>query len=263
MAFRVLRRLRPGDSSFSYVIFPPAGGSCSTCKPLAHAEAMGEVWGVEYPGRGVRVDLPPADSLLALAAEAGAELPQAVGEHRLPQTVLVGISMGGFVAFEAARRLARPPAAVVVVGVGAPSHGRRRDTTRTDAELLELIEDNRLLDTAQLREHPEILAYALRTLRADLRMTSAYTGSEAGRVPCDLVVMYGADDPRLSEASAESWRVWAGDRFAIRVLPGSHLDLLTAGGSRTFWKTLADLGDDGFEVAEPGNVPAVARRSSS
>jgi surfactin synthase thioesterase subunit len=249
MTFRVLRRLRRGDSPFSYVIFPPAGGSSSTCEPLAQTEALGEVWGVEYPGRGLRHHIPTADSLLSLADEVSAELPEAVGEHRVPRTVLVGISMGGFVAFEAARRLTPPPAALVVVGVGAPAHGRLRTTELTDADLLELIEGNRLVGTARLREHPEILEYALRTLRADLSITSAYTGPEAGRLPCDLVVMHGADDPRLSGASAESWRVWAGDRFATRVLPGSHLNLLTASGARTFWRTLAGLSFGAAELA--------------
>jgi surfactin synthase thioesterase subunit len=235
MTVPVLRRLRCGDSPFSYVVFPPAGGSSSTCKPLAQTEAPGEVWGVEYPGRGLRHRVPAAESLIALADEVSAELPGAVGEHRVSRAVLIGISMGGFVAFEAARRLATTPAALVVVGVGAPTYGRLRAAELTDADLLALIEDERL------REQPEVLEYALSKLRADLRITSAYTDPEPGNVPCDLVAMYAADDPRLSPEAAESWRAWAGGRFDTRVLPGAHLDLLTAGGAQTFWRTLAGL----------------------
>jgi pyochelin biosynthetic protein PchC len=158
-----------------------------------------------------------------------------------PRAVLIGISMGGFVAFEVARRMASPPAAVVVVGVGAPTHGRLPSAELSDRELFDLIAGNRPSSAARLRDEPEFLEYALRTLRADLRMTGEYTGPAAGAVRCDLVAMYAADDPRLDEASAESWRVWAGGRFASRVLPGSHLDLLTASGARTFWRTLAGL----------------------
>jgi surfactin synthase thioesterase subunit len=238
MASKVLRRLRPsvGGSPFIHVLFPPAGGSCSTCAPLAGTGAPGEVWGVEYPGRGARIDTPPADSLPALAVEVSAELPEVVGEDRLRHTVLVGISMGGFVAFETARRLPQPPAALVVAGVGAPTHGRMGGTELTDAELLSLMEEGQ---AARLREQPEVLEYALRTLRADMQMTGAYTGPESGRVKCHLVVIYGTDDPRLNEDSADSWRDWADVGFTTRELPGAHLDLLTENGSRNFWQTLA------------------------
>ena len=206
---------------------------------------------MEYPGRGSRRNAPAALTLPELAAEVSAELLAVVGEDRLRRTVLLGVSMGGFVAFETARRLPVPSAALVVVNVGAPAYNRMSAEDRTDEALLRMIEDN----DAGVRDHPDVLEYALRTLRTDMRMTEGYGAPEPGQLPCDVVALYGADDPRLERDAAESWRAWAGEGFTIATLPGAHLDPLAGRGARTLWSTLADLRDEGFaEAVVPSQV---------
>jgi surfactin synthase thioesterase subunit len=224
-----------------YLCFPPAGGTLVTLREVAGAAAGAAVWGVEYPGRGDRVVVPLPVALEELAEQVAHEVVELFGPRGVARTVLVGFSMGAFVALELARRVqawcAAAPAALVVVGALAP---QRRVAgmypTDTDA-LARLLEADHLAPVAGYRESPEVWEYAVELLRGDLRLASAYRGPAEATVPCPVAVLCGENDPAFAgvDDATGAWRTWATGRFMAGIVRGGHLGLLGAGRGAEFW----------------------------
>jgi surfactin synthase thioesterase subunit len=220
----------------AYLLLPPAGATLAALREVAAAAPGAAVWGVEYPGRGARVADPLPASLAGLAGEVARELARCG-----PRLVLVGFSMGAFVALELAMRPEVAPVALVVVGAVAPQRRVPGRYARPDADALARLLDDRV---PGLRDSPEVWEYALDLLRADLRLASAYRGP-AGRVPCPIVALCGADDPSLDslDDATGAWRSWTAGPFAAAIVPGGHLGLLAPGRGGEFWAWMRRLTD--------------------
>src|SRR5206468_35737 len=99
-----------------------AGGTVGMLRHIAAAASGADVWGAEYPGRGDRLDTAPPATLEQLAEHLTGELLRR-DPAWVRRTVVVGFSMGAFVAVELAQRLRTrcgpAPAAVVVFGTPA------------------------------------------------------------------------------------------------------------------------------------------------
>ncbi|MFC4856116.1 thioesterase II family protein [Actinophytocola glycyrrhizae] len=223
-----------------YLLLPPAGGGLATLRASADAACGREVWGVEYPGRGVRSTDPPFRAVTEVADQIMRELTDRFTKRVLGRLVLVGLSMGAFVAFEVACRLpmasGTAPAALVVIGATAP---HRRDPAKyaaTDDETLgRLLESDGLV--AGFRSAPEAWAYALDLLRTDLLATIRYRAPAGTRAPCPLAALCGADDPSVTSVAdaTEAWRTWTTGPFTTLVVSGGHLGLLSGDRSAEFW----------------------------
>jgi surfactin synthase thioesterase subunit len=229
-----------------YLLFPPAGAALTALRHLV-ADASGvDVWGVEYPGRGRRIADPPPATLTDLAQQVTRELVERWGSRAADRLVLVGFSMGAFVALEVAWRLharwGTAPAALVVVGAVAPQRRVPDRYARTDAATL-----TRLLHRDGLApgflESPEVWDYAMELLRGDLRLASGYRGPSFSRVPCPVAALCGADDPSLDslDDATEAWRTWTAGPFTSRVVHGGHLGPLAQGRGPEFWSWLYGL----------------------
>jgi surfactin synthase thioesterase subunit len=210
-----------------YLCLPPAGGTLTSLRTLADTAPPAAAWGVEYPGRGHRVAEPLPATLPDLADQLAGELVERFGPPAVARTVLVGFSMGSFVALELARRVwARSgvaPAALVVVGAVAPQRrapgGRPHDYGAL----------------AQLAACPtEVWEYAVDLLRGDLRLACDYRVTDIRPAPCPIAALCGADDDAVDDAT-EGWRPWATGRFTSSVVPGGHLGLLDPGRGLEFW----------------------------
>lgn len=224
-----------------YLLFPPAGAALTALRHLVGDASGVDVWGVEYPGRGSRIADPPPATLADLAEQVARELAERWGSRAVARLVLVGFSMGAFVALEVAWRL-RAPAALVTVGAVAPHRRVPGRYARTDAATL-----TRLLHrdglTPGFRESPEVWDYAMELLRGDLRLASGYRGPAFSQVPCPVAALCGADDPGLDslDDATEAWRTWTAGPFTSRVVHGGHLGLLAQGRGPEFWSWLCGL----------------------
>lgn len=220
-----------------YVFLPPAGGTLTTLRAVADAAPPASVWGIEYPGRGHRIAEPLPTTLPDLAEQLARELAGRFGARTVARTVLVGFSMGAFVALELANRvLARcgvAPAALVVVGAIAPQRRSLGRHSRLDDHALARLLAGRGLTPAT----PEVWEYALELLRGDLRLASEYRLPAITPAPCPVAALCGADDPSVTtvDDATEAWRPWATGAFTAEVVPGGHLGLLDAGRGPEFW----------------------------
>lgn len=229
-----------------YLLFPPAGAALTALRHLVADTSDVDVWGVEYPGRGRRIADPPPATLADLAEQVALELVERWGSRTVARLVLVGFSMGAFVALEAAWRLharsGTAPAALVVVGAVAPQRRVPGRYARTDAGML-----TRLLRRDGLapgfRESPEVWDYAMELLRSDLRLASGYPGPSFSRVACPVAALCGADDPSIDslDDATDAWRTWTAGPFTSRVVHGGHLGLLAPGHGPEFWSLACGL----------------------
>jgi len=223
-----------------YVCFPPAGGTLGTLREVATTGVA--VWGVEYPGRDERIVVPPPDTLEELAEQITRELADLFGPQWIVRTILVGFSMGAFVALELAQRVharvGAAPGALVVVGAVAPQ--RRLPGTRpwSDADALaRALHRDDLAPPTDCPESAEVREYGLELLRGDLRLASAYRGPAGAPAPCPVAALCGDDDPVLANVddATGAWRSWATGRFTFEVVRGGHLRLLAPGRGPEFW----------------------------
>ncbi|MEU4213044.1 alpha/beta fold hydrolase [Streptomyces sp. NPDC026206] len=178
-----------------------------------------------YPGRESRYHEPFARTWDQLVSDALTTV-RAVGDGSY---VLLGHSMGAWVAFDLTRRLeegaGRPPSALVVSAADAPSRwAAERDlppTTRnTDEELLAWMSAAGQLPAVLLAD-PDMRQIAVEIFRADLRAAESYRYRPGRTVRTPLQVFYGEED-EVDAAAAERWRPMAAGGFEVERLPGGH-----------------------------------------
>ncbi|UMP03430.1 thioesterase II family protein [Amycolatopsis sp. EV170708-02-1] len=231
-----------GGRRRTYLCFPPAGATVLCLRGIARFSVGCEVWGVEYPGRGEHLTEPPAESLGDLADRITQDILVHFGAERLSRTVLIGFSMGAFVAHEVAQRVhsrARTaPAALVVVGACAPQRrvpGRYAEMDAAEVE--RLLDRTGLTPAAGYRDSPELREYAVDLLLGDLRLMSEYAGPAKVMLSCPIVAIRGDDDPAFAagEEEVRAWQAWTSGRFTGVAVPGGHLGILKPGREAEFW----------------------------
>jgi len=206
------------------VCFPHAGGAAAAFLPLAkELEPDIEVLAVQYPGRQDRRHEPPATDLLAMAAHLAAVLDE------LPATARVGYfghSMGAVLAFEVARRAARPPEVLFASAARSPAN------TWIDPSILagERAVEREILalgaTTPEVLAQPDLREMVLPPVRADYTALAAYRARPGATVPTPIVALVGDTDPRVSVAQAGRWAEHTSGRFALEVFPGGHFYLI-------------------------------------
>ena len=178
-----------------------------------------------YPGREGRFLDEYAPDWAALAADATAAVTAAASRPY----VLFGHSMGGWMAFDVADRLARQggpqPEALVVSSANAPSRGltprdmfpSRQDT---DDQLLDWMRTNGLMPSYVL-DDPELREMALDLMRADIRVRDTFRYTD-GRVTVPLQVLTGSTDQVIVPDTAAQWRALAAGAYSHVELSGGH-----------------------------------------
>ncbi|WP_424216111.1 thioesterase II family protein (plasmid) [Streptomyces sp. BI20] len=220
-----------------WILFPPAGGTPDMIAPLAvTAPEDVAVSVVHYPRRGTRRETPMPSTLRQLAEECARHV---VLTGQAGRTVVAGFSMGGLLALETARALARAgsgPALLLVVGATAP-HRRVPSAERPDQAGLEALLD----ESGRLRD-PDLRAHAKRLLCMDLALLTAHPVERPRPLRCPVAAVVGADDP-LHDGTRPtgSWRAWTTREFTGRTVPGGHLGLLDPARACEFWSLAAEL----------------------
>ncbi|GAA4680898.1 alpha/beta fold hydrolase [Pseudonocardia yuanmonensis] len=199
----------------------PRGGAASSFRGWADAVPPGvELVTVQYPGREDRIREEPWTDAVAMAGTLAGLL--AADPRPL---VLFGHNLGGTLAYEAARRLPRPPARLVVWARIAPTVPPARVFRGgTDEELA--AELRRLGGTdARVLDHPELRALVLPAFRADLQAAGGYVHPSGPPLRCPVRLLLGAEDPAVDPAEALRWAEVAPAGFTHRVFPGGHFYL--------------------------------------
>jgi medium-chain acyl-[acyl-carrier-protein] hydrolase len=175
------------------------------------------------PGRERRIGEPPLRSMtaviseLARASEACLELP----------FVMFGHSSGAHIAFQLTHELRDRhgvlPALLVLSSAEAP-HPRRRPERLSHLPAPELIRRLSAVGgspPAVLRSR-EAQRLIVPTLRADCEVAESVRHRPRPPLECDLLVLCGDDDARISVAQIEPWREQTVRRFTVATFPGGH-----------------------------------------
>jgi medium-chain acyl-[acyl-carrier-protein] hydrolase len=178
------------------------------------------------PGRdGRSMQLRP--DLCAFAASLADDLASALDRP----FVMLGHSLGAWLAFEIARELRRrrwrSPELLVVAAIRAP-HGRATapPTHRLSDEDF-LTEIQRRFDGIPpgVRDSPEMLQLLLPALRADMQMAESYEYADEPPIDVEILALGGAADRAVSSAQLAEWQCHTTRDFWLRVVPGGHFFL--------------------------------------
>lgn len=209
------------------VFFPHAGGSPRFFRHLAEVLPQHRVFGVTYPGRDHLIDETPVGDMQVLADRAAGELTAQFDESTEP-LLLVGHSLGAFVAYETAvaLRSRRSPVIVVASGQNPPTANSRghtgRDGVFSDADVIaDVVRQNPASES--IWRNAELRAFFLPTVRADYRLLGDYRPSTA-RID-DIRVIAGSRDREIDSARVGEWQQFSKRPIEVSVVEGGHFYL--------------------------------------
>jgi surfactin synthase thioesterase subunit len=237
---------RPNPSArMRLVCFPWAGAGAAAYRPWAevlHADI--EILAVEPPGRGGRIHEPPLatpdDFFGALAAGLRPFLDR--------PTAFFGHCLGGFTAWELARRLRAGGwsdlRALFVSGVRPPhllaAQGRFEETMlermlrhddfdplramheQPDEVFAEITRHFNIGATEEFLAQPELRRLLLPAVRADFAITSAYRFAPEPPWGVPITCFAGLEDPYVSREDAAAWSAYTRRAFRLHWREGAH-----------------------------------------
>lgn len=218
------------DARLRLYCFPYAGGSPAVFRGWPDLLPAGvEVCAVNLPGRAQRIRERPCDTVAAMVADVTAGL---AAESPVP-FVFFGHSLGGLVAFEAARALRRRgaplPELLMVSASLAPQCDRseRRNESLSDASLIAKLK--RWNGTPpEILENQELLAFFLPVVRADLHAHNTYDFTPEPPLDVPIVAYGGTEDPLTREEDLVPWGDLTTEGFALERIAGDHFFLSTS-----------------------------------
>lgn len=219
----VNRTSRPGAGVRMYC-FPHSGGSIGEFLRWDKDLPEAELWGVQLPGRGSRVDEAPRTNLTPLVAELVEETPFD------PPFVLFGHSLGALLAYETARALAARgrtgPERLVLSACPAPHLPRTLPPLRAleDRELFAAIQEHYGSLPAELAEDDELLSVVMSSHRGDFALVETYRHRPGPGLDVPFHVMGGTED-RVSRHDLAQWGRHTRSTTTLDLLPGGHFYL--------------------------------------
>jgi surfactin synthase thioesterase subunit len=207
------------------VCLAPAGGGGGQYRPWQRAlDGRYTVHGVALPGRENRWGEPAARSMELVVAAVADEV-----VRRVPvgaPVVVFGQSFGGLIGFEVVRWLeqvhGRAVAALVVAACRPPHHWVGAGAGMTDDELGDLLDLRGLDDLDDPEMAVERREVMLETLRADVVLSTSYTGSPRDEVAAPLHVWGGDQDEIVTGEQLDGWAGRARGAFVRRAFRGGH-----------------------------------------
>lgn len=217
------RRAAAQPARVRLVLFGFAGGSITSLLSLVkRLPSWIEVWGAEYPGRGLRWNVDPLHTLPSLLDDL---TPGLRGLCDQP-VALLGYSMGANVAYRLALSLGEQILGVVAASAAPPSRQETASRIHASADAV-LLEHLKGLGGIP----PEILANQiimnsfLPVVRADLACCADMSRLIAPSLACPVLAMHGDDDRVVSSTDGAQWLRVAGGapRHSLhKVYRGGH-----------------------------------------
>ena len=222
------------EASIRLVCLPFAGGgSAPYYRWRRHVPAWIELAPVTLPGHDGRLAEPPLTDLRTLVELLVDDLQPTLDKP----FVLLGHSMGAWLAFEMARELrrrsARSPELLVVAANRAP-HVHLADSPihgLPDQEFLDVLGRRYGGIPPAVSASPELLQLLMPALRADIQMIERYQFVDEPPLETEILALGGIDDPVVSAAQLEGWRHHTSLACSARLLPGGHFFLFDAGSN--------------------------------
>jgi surfactin synthase thioesterase subunit len=204
------------------ICFPPAGGTAQIFEVWrAHFPKWIEVIGVEYPGRGTRVQEATVPDVGALADD----LASRFSLKTEGPFALLGLSMGALVAFDFATRLTqrgKPPIHLFVCSCRNPRQQLRRKLHEVPE--VEFVAALRRRQGASrfIRDDADPSRPELDALRADVTASERYVAPSGETLNCPLSVFAGRRDTLLTRRGLALWSLLTSGRFLFEQFAGGH-----------------------------------------
>jgi len=211
--------------------FPHAGVGTSTFRNWIGALGPDvEVVLAQLPGREGRFGQPLYNCISDLVPP----LVQHMARYLDRPFALYGHSMGGTIAFEAARLIRETwrvqPERLFVGATPAPqlpwAHSPLRDLP--EEQFLREIQIRYGGIPAQILGDAELREAFMPILRADIAMVETYAYNDAPPLDCGITVFGGLQDAMVSRTSLEAWRRQTASQFSLHMVAGNHLFLRSA-----------------------------------
>lgn len=203
------------------VMFGFAGGRIAALTSLAkQLPSWIEVWGAEYPGRGLRWKTEVLSSVQPMLDDLRPGL-QALCDRPV---VLFGYSMGANIAYRLGLDL--PGRILGLIAASAPQPGQRAlDWSKhSDQRLLNHFESLGGIPL-EILSNQTIMDAFLPVVRADLACCLDMSRLESASLVCPVLVMNGNSDPMIRTSEASLWlKSCSGrpGRSMHKVYPGGH-----------------------------------------
>ena len=206
---------------------PYAGGSAQVFHALARSMPENiEVGAVQLPGRWNR----RLEPLLTRVSDASRSLADEITRLSPTPYALFGYSVGGLIAFETARILARgakqqQPLALIVAAVGAPAERPNRPHLHmlSDAEFIKKqIERYPGGIAPAVLAEPDLMEMLLPILRADTKMFETYQYSPGAALACPIYAIAGEQDSQCPPSSMAGWAKETSGSFVTETVAGNH-----------------------------------------
>ena len=210
---------------------PFAGGGASIYRSWARAlPSTIEVCPVQLPGRENRIRESPYTDILSLAETLAGQIQL----YSQKPFVLYGHSMGALLAFELARILQRQNAPMPLTLFLAAHRAAHLSPRRAPIHALPRDELIRALHRMgglqeEVAQDQELLDLLLPILRADLTLCDLYRFAPDTQLDCPFHLYGGRDDMEVPPEDMESWSEHSTQSSSLRIFPGGHFFLRSAG----------------------------------
>jgi surfactin synthase thioesterase subunit len=209
----------------------PYAGAAHTAYHAWHHDLLKEVdlALVKLPGRGMRLGEPHAASFGSLTDEISDAIAKSLSGTKSQRFALFGHSMGALLAFETARRLHAKhrivPESLFVSGCASPSVPRKQTLTNlSDDAFIEAIAAMNGMPEDICRE-PELVAFFLPILRADIALCEAYRYRPSPPLPCPVTIFAGDGDNHVPLCDLDDWAQETSSGCQKFLYPGGHFFL--------------------------------------
>lgn len=216
----------PATDPVALFCLPHAGGSALAYRRWdTRTPSHVLVRPVELPGRGTRMREPLVGEFDRLVTVLAEEISAQIDGRY----ALFGHSFGALLAFELARTLRHhvgEPVALLVSGRNGPS-------VPAPEPLLHALPEDRFLrglsvfggTDERLLADPDLRAFFLPIIRADLRLTETYRRAWAQPLRCPISVYAGRCDPLVTPSGLAAWRQETTGAVHIQQFDGGHFYL--------------------------------------
>jgi medium-chain acyl-[acyl-carrier-protein] hydrolase len=107
----------------------------------------------------------------------------------------------------------------------------------------------------EVLQHRELMELLLPVLRADFSLLNTYAPRQRPPLPCPIAAFAGAADQEIPVDVVQSWQEHTAAAFRLRVVPGDHFFLHSAGPA-LIQAICYDLAP-ALQPASPGSIRSV------